>query len=313
MCAQSNPDNNRFCGQCGAALDAASQKLREQIRDVIRQEFKNEDLVAVTVADKAEERLWRWSKMVGIAGLFASIGLAAFGFTSFDGARNQIKNAALLAAQDLRSVSDSTKKTLAQNTLTTLSQVEKTRLTAIADMQYEEQRTRTAADSVTLRTKATNEKLAAAEQQVAVLQSRLQAINEVRSKLPDTPIGAITNDLFKPTGFGQGGYGEGPYGGIAVISPYKEGTVGNGVRALQERLAALGCYSGQPSGIFDPATTAGVSAYVAANGSPSVDAYLGLSATSADAPSPVIVDGSTGTVDYGMWRAIFAPLAKHCQ
>lgn len=307
------------------------------MRDLIKQEVRDEESLAVRVADKAEERLWKWSKILGIGGALAVIGLGAFGITSFESAKKQIENASIAASQDLKSVSDTTKRTMEQRSSETLAQIGKSGGETIARMQKEGEETRTAANSVSIRVKASDTKMAEIEQQQA---SQLNTLASIRTQSPDTPIGSISTDLFKSTGFGTGGLATlgigGGYGGTTtdlcsglnpppycpgatnvsmatlLALPYKEGgRDGEGVKEIQDRLGTLGCYSGQSTGTFDSLTAQGVDAFVATNGRPSKDMYRSA-LSGINAPSVFVNDDSAGTVDHDLWESIFSPAAKHC-
>lgn len=102
FCDESNPEAGRYCGHCGAALDVASQKLREQILGIIDREFKDQEMLAATVGEqgaaKAEDRFWQWTKILGFAGTILGFamavfvaGLGFFGFTSYKEARSRIE------------------------------------------------------------------------------------------------------------------------------------------------------------------------------------------------------------------------------
>jgi hypothetical protein len=328
-CAQDNPENNHFCGQCGATLDEATRRLREQVRDLIRQEVRDEESLAVRVADKAEERLWKWGKILGICGALAAIALAAFGVTSFESAKKQIGEAGLAASQDLKSASEATKRTMEQKTTETIAQISKVGDDTIGQMQQEGDKTLKAANSVSLRVKASDTKMAEIERQQA---TQLNTLASIRTQSPDTPIGSISTDLFKSAVFGQGGFGASTSGSGVVDPclivtppppscssqiwlsgmPYKEGRQGGGVKEIQDRLAVLGCYSGTSTGTFDSLTAQAVDAFVGVNGRPSKDFYKFIIISSSNAPSALTNDDSAGAVDRDLWGLMFSGIAMHC-
>jgi zinc-ribbon domain/Putative peptidoglycan binding domain len=312
-CAVDNPDNNRFCGQCGAILDETTRRFREEVRELIKQELRDEESLAVRVADKAEERIWRWSKILGIGVGLAALGLAGFGFTSFESSKKQIENAAAIASQEIKKDADDTKQSMEQRGTATIHQIQKSGTETIAQMQKEGEATLIAANSVSLRVKASNTKMAEIEQQQS---AQLNTLATIRNQSPDTPIGSISTDLFKSsnsscTGTNQPWYcPNGTYTPALsrIVYPYKFGDVGSGVMELQDRLLKLGCYSGPSTGIFDDSTAKGVEAFVAANGM----RLLPLATASGNAPSFFIDDASHGTVDRSLWVSIFSEDAKKC-
>jgi hypothetical protein len=327
-CAFDNPENNHFCGQCGATLDEATRRLREQVRDLIRQEVRYEESLAVLVADKAEKRLWRWSKILGIGGTLAVIGLGAFGITSFESAKKQIENAAIAASQDLKSVSEATKQSMEKKSSDTVTQIQKSGGETIAQMQSEGAETREAANSVSLRVKASNTKMVEIEQQQA---AQLNTLASIRTQSPDTPIGSITTDLFKSMGETTTAFGGNitsaclgtnpPFycpktstdnAGMTLTFPYKVGFSGDGVKAIQDRLATLGCSAVESTGNFDTPTAQAVDSFVLANGRPSRNEYEFSLSSSLYAPSSIVSDDSAGTVDHDLWEALFSSTAKHC-
>jgi hypothetical protein len=322
-CGSDNLESNLFCGHCGATIDEATKRLHEQVRDLIRQEVRDEAALAVRVADSAEERLWRWFKVLGYALTFAAVGLAAFGVTSFETAKKQIENAASSASRDLNSTSEVTKKTMEQRSSETISQIGRAGQDTIAQMQREGEETRKATNSVSLRLKASGTKMADIERQQDV---QIGTLAKIRAESPDTPIGDISNDLFKHLGNGEGGndpcntlippsycskmLGSSPFQSLAYF-PYKEGIMGDGVSEIQSRLIALGCYSGPSTGYFDSATTQAVIAFVATNGRPQKNSFE-LASLSPNAPTALLVDDSSGTVDHDMWGWMFLTTAKNC-
>src|ERR1700677_1237540 len=117
FCDESNPEANRYCGQCGAALDVASQKLRQQVVSIIGQEFEDQEMVAATVgeqvAKKVEDRLWQWTKVLGFAGGILGFamtvflaGLGFFGFTSYKEAQSRINDASQVAITNFNHASE---------------------------------------------------------------------------------------------------------------------------------------------------------------------------------------------------------------
>jgi Putative peptidoglycan binding domain len=304
ICAESNPENNRYCGHCGATLDVTDQRLRQQVLAVIQQEFKDEDLMAVGVADKAEERLWRWGKLVALSLTVFVAGLGFFGFSTYKEAKSHISDAAALAITSLNQVSEDNKQMISQKGAAVILQ-----------MQQEASDAGTQAAFVVTRAKANNGELEIAEEEIKDERRRIAILKHIRDASPETPIGSIRNDLFVLTGrVGNGPDGTTVLSGRIVGAPYMEGGSGPGVTAIQERLAALGCLVHPSTGEFDSATRKGVVAFVSVNGRPVTKGYLGTNlATSYLVPSAEYVDATPGSVDHDLWEELFSDSAKKCK
>lgn len=337
VCAEPNPVGNRYCGACGTALDEAAFKLHQQILAVVRNEFEDEELVAVRVADAAEDRLWRWGKVLGLAFTLAVAGLGFFGFTSYREAKARIGDTAQAAVGGLNQVADQNKQAIINKGAETISQMQQAEASSISQVQNQAKAAGSQVAAVVLRARTNNGQLAQAEQTIRAMQGRIDALASIREASPDTPIGNLNGGLFSAGGYGVGGYGSNPYGGISTSRdvaqpvaglgaidptlagirlphpPYKEGASGSGVTTIQNRLSELGCFSGPSTGAFDAATSAAVIAFVNANGRPSPESMAGLLTTSRDAPAVLEEDSTPGTVDYRLWAEMFDSSAKKCQ
>jgi len=77
-CNAQNPDDKKFCGDCGAQLKStgplSESDLRGHIRTVIREELADQRVVEVEITEKVLEKLSGWAKLLGY---FAGIPLAA--------------------------------------------------------------------------------------------------------------------------------------------------------------------------------------------------------------------------------------------
>jgi hypothetical protein len=181
------------------------------------------------------------------------------------------------------------------------------------------------------------------------MQQQIATLSVIRDTSPNTPIGNIQQELFVPTAGVSGGAG--PYGGPITaaglptnsspspfptglissqygtgsdisaatlvkisVQPYKEGSTGSGVTAIQDRLSSLGCYGLAGTGAFDATTAAAVEAFMAANENARTSVTeFSLLSFSADAPSSWINDPTPGTVDHTVWQLLFSPSAKSCR
>jgi hypothetical protein len=329
VCSASNPKTNRYCGNCGYALDPSGEKLRQQIRDILDKEFKDPELVAVTVADSAEERLWKWGKLLGLAGAFAVAGFGFFGFTSYQEAKKTIQDASTAAVAGVNDVASKSTKAIENKGKNTIDDMQNAETTTLGQISNQASSVSTAVRSVASRAKVSDQRLAKAEQEVQALRARyapleqsVDLLTQIRTESPGTPIGNISSGLFD-TGSGASGLSNTSFAGLdteslnhlkTLPSPYKSGASGDGVTALQQRLKDLQCYSGPISGQFDDATGTAVDAFVLANGRPRAD-FRSLTEIGPDfvyAPSAAMPDSSTGTVDYYLWQAIFSSTARAC-
>jgi hypothetical protein len=335
VCTEENPDGNLFCGKCGAALDSSGVRLRQQIMGVIEREFKDQELVAVQVADKAEDRLWRWGRLLGLALGFFLAGLGFFGVTTYENAKSRIGDAAQAAVDGLNRVAKQNEQTITGRGTDAILQMQRAETTSVSQIQAQTRVAGGQVAAVVLRAKANNgqlqasEKLIAAMQaQVGPLQDRIAAFTSIRDSSPDTPIGDINRGLFTTVIPGVVGNASTSYGAASTSEsvtqlitglrqpgpppPYKEGASGSGVTAIQNRLLSLGCYAGLTTGTFDPATAAAVIKFVENNGRPSPYSMAGLLDTSPDAPEVLHEDPTPGVVDYQIWGELFGSSAKRC-
>jgi hypothetical protein len=331
ICAEENPETNRYCGQCGGALDIESEKFRNQVTAIVQHAFKDQELVAVTIADKAEDRLWRLGKVLAGAGSLLGIALAIFGFTSIERAKSQIDAAALFATQHLSSTAASSEKTIDQQ-----------RQALLLEMQKQAQPTEEALQQFAAKTKATSAELLHYQALAQGYTQQMAQLKKIRETSPQTPIGDIKNDLFQiaATQYALGGLGAGINGGgigspyaanpyinsgrpptsglsatsAPLIAPYKIGSQGIAVEAIQARLAQLGCYSGSISGQYDSATDSAVRAF---QGTKSTGQRLSDIKTPPIEPPPTAApstdDAVLGDVGLSTWSRLFSPVAHSCK
>jgi hypothetical protein len=307
FCSESNPDTNRFCGKCGTALDAVSERLRQQIVTIIGQEFKDQDMVAALVAekvaDKVEKRIWLFTKILGIAGGILGAVLAVVGVTSVNDVRNKINNASQVATKASEDAVAAVNKasqnavTASQGAIATVNTVSQN-----AEAQMLRQ-----ARSITSKAQASGLELEEDETEIEGLRAdyedargKLEAFKQAFKQTPDKPIGQFDKRLFIDT----------PSSGPKIY-PYYQGQTRPGVKTIQIRLAELGCYQGQPSGTFTPETASAVIAFVNANTSVRLNSS-DIPTSTEETPSPTILHAVPGEVDYHRWRQMFARGAAKC-
>ncbi len=69
-CGVSNPETNRYCGQCGAVLnptlgplwDTIEGGLHDRLETLIRERFRDQKIVEVEIAESVVERVMKWTK-----------------------------------------------------------------------------------------------------------------------------------------------------------------------------------------------------------------------------------------------------------
>jgi len=349
ICHKPNAETSLFCGQCGGALDGANERLRAQVIAIVSQTFKDQELASVSIADKAEERLWRLGKVLAVAASILGVAFALFGITSIRSAREQIDRAVLLASKNVDSAASVGQKNLEEQGRALLTQ-----------MQQQAQPTEIELQAMASRAKTTDSELVKVEEVARAEQQRIIYLKQLRDKSPETPIGKINGDAFQVTpyqalgglggvyggGFG-GPFGGNPYGagvnsyvgsGMSMgmtgasnpggsttqqsVSLFREGTIGATVGAIQERLSQLDCYSGPINFHFDSATVAAVSKFKEAktkadqhhpNETPHTKRSSQVNPLLFyDGPTTEDDDPRSGTVGLSTWKELIRDSAQTC-
>lgn len=77
VCKSSNPDDKKFCGDCGTQVrvdaNLSEGELRKRIKAVISEELKDQNVVEVEVTERIVDRVSTWARLLGY---FAGIPLA---------------------------------------------------------------------------------------------------------------------------------------------------------------------------------------------------------------------------------------------
>jgi hypothetical protein len=104
QCEAKNPDGKRFCGDCGSPLDAdlvgvpaANQvRLRQQVKDILRSDFKDQKLAEIELTQAVAARLSDWAKLfaffVGIPAALLVLTLSLLGFKTYSDFSALVKN-----------------------------------------------------------------------------------------------------------------------------------------------------------------------------------------------------------------------------
>jgi hypothetical protein len=112
-CKAANQEGMRFCGECGGPLDAAfgamkefiESTLREKIREVLRDYYKDQKVVEVETSQAVAARLLDWAKLfaffVGIPTVLLLVLLGIFGIKTYSDFSTQIEKAQIEIATNL--------------------------------------------------------------------------------------------------------------------------------------------------------------------------------------------------------------------
>jgi hypothetical protein len=128
--------------------------------------------VAVTIADSAEERLWKWGKLLGLAGAFAVAGFATFGFTSYREAKQTIQDASTAAVTGVNDVAAKSTKAIEKKGADTINDMQNVETRTLSQISNQASNVSTAVNSVASRAKVSDQRLAEAEQEVQALRAR---------------------------------------------------------------------------------------------------------------------------------------------
>src|SRR5579863_7078963 len=170
VCNNENPGANRFCGHCGSALDSSSEKLQRQIVEVVRQNIKDSDTIAADISKKVEDQLWRWGIVLGLAGSFLAVAFAISGFTSFEGAKDRIDQAAKAATGTLNDAARDKK-----------SDLEKQANAISGGLKIEAQQAESVIQSYGVRENAVGANLRRLESALSKQNAQMEQLNKIRA------------------------------------------------------------------------------------------------------------------------------------
>jgi len=281
--------------------------------------------MAADISKKVEDQLWRWGIVLGAAGSLFAAALALFGFTSFEGAKARIDQAASAAAGELNGTASAKKADL-----------EKQATAISGELKTDEQQAEQVIQGYVPREKAVDVNLQRLEVALKEQNVRTERLKQIRDASPETPIGSINSQLFQTAAMGMGmgylgtsgtyggtygGYGYGGAGNPGILGTlvpkYSLGATGEGVKAIQSRLSALGCYSGPINGEFDSSTGEGVKAYKSALGKP-ITAGTKFASIAVVMPDSKLIPTSdqteTNPEDVGLltWNSLFSLFSPQC-
>lgn len=307
VCGVERPDADQYCGCCGATLDADAGRLRQQVIAVVRETVKDGDVLANEISTKIEDRLWRWGKILGLAGTIIVCAFAIFGIRSFTSAKNQIDSAATVAAQNIQQAGERNAADLNQQGQILLGQLEKEAGPTEAQLK-----------GLSSRSKADTVMFSRLEDAFRNVNGRMATLQQIQQSAPQTPIGSISGSLIEPTTF-SGIVGP----SIPSGKVYRRGSSGPEIEYLKQQLTNLGCYSGAVNSQFDDATEAAVESFQAAFRSAHSTLSLPLISGVADIADyhnltaslymPFGTEQEVGEVGWSTWNHLFEASPVHCK
>lgn len=331
-CNQDNPENNHFCGQCGAQLDPQGERLRAQIAALLESKYKDQNLVGIAVADKIEERLWARGKVVGLAVTIFIAALALFGYQSVESAKKQISQSVENAKDSLDGAVSSAKTSVIEEASKSKTEIQVQSDSIVHELQGEVRPTDRAVQNINTRAKEANVGLVQVEQVIKDYNQRISEVNVIRDTAPTTPIGNIPSGLLQPiktlpsqiiTTVDIPGLLTGS-SLRATVLPYTKGDSRPAVSLIQTRLAQLKCYDGQISGSFDEATADAVTRFLQLNKEGVLTTQELLHKKIVPVPDPLLFNSlspyaptlesyTPGTVGMSAWEKLADSLVQPCE
>lgn len=273
-CKTANPDGKRFCGDCGAGLDPIDEEFRRNVQAVIREQLRDQRMVEVETADAVLLRLKTWAKPFLYAVAILAAVLGVLGFRSLKDAADTLNNAQQKALQSLQQQAATESKLLAQEADAVRAQLRK------VDNRDLEEKLRQAESQLT--------KIQVAGKK---LKERYESATTELAQVQAGPIPSedrkVSQRMSMTRRSGQAS-GEEPTAAPRYLAP---GSTGENVQRVQQRLAQLGCFHGEASGLYDAATKSAVERFNQSRG---------------DLLASGVVDPST-------WAALFSNKATTCR
>ena len=112
-CKEHNPEDKKYCGECGfpldpntsALLDVLNSNLRKEIQNAIADRIKEQKLVEIETAHAIVAKLSNWAKLFGFfAGIplaILLIILAILGIKTYTDFSKKVENATIVVSQKL--------------------------------------------------------------------------------------------------------------------------------------------------------------------------------------------------------------------
>ena len=245
-CKASNPDDKRFCGDCGAGLNAVDEDFRIRVQALLREQLKDQRLVEIETADAVMARLKTMAKpFLYTAALFVAV-LGVLGFRSIRDFFEALKTAQDVAVQQMRRQAADQSQALAQEADAMRGQLR--RLGNQQGLVAQLHQTEAQLKSI----QSASQNLRQRYEQLGTELATSQATRPARASASVPSEAGIRS--------GSGGAG-GDESTVLALGSY-----GPEVTRLQRRLKELGCYGGPASGEFDQATRSAVAKFNEARG-----------------------------------------------
>jgi Tfp pilus assembly protein PilE len=311
ICKSDNPDEKRYCGDCGAALDAQSERLRQQVSRAVNEQFKDRAIIEYEVTDRIITRLQSWAKIAAV--MFAVVGgmlvivvaiLGFLGVKTYSDAVSKVERASDAAVANLQKQSSAKEENLRREAEKSLAALER-----YASPKELESAVRRAEQQA----RRADERVSAVVRSAVENEGKLNQIGSLQSLYPKTPIGDLNPGIFRPTVSGLTipditDLYKPSVSMESVLKDYSVGSKGADVEKIQRRLKELGCYDGEATGEFDSKTAVAVDAFKKA-----FRRSLGIGIPPLSTPTPEIASATTpglleGSVDYVTWVDLFSQL-----
>jgi hypothetical protein len=246
-CKTPNPDDKRFCGDCGAGLDPVDEDFRQRVHELLREHLKDQKLVEIETADAVIARLKTLAKpFLYTLALFITV-LGVLGFRSMRDFFDALKSEQASAVQKLRDQASSESKSLAQEAETIRAQYRK-----LGDQQ-----------DLVAQLRQTEAQLKSIQTASQGLKQRYEQLGTELATAQSVQPAGSASAVPSEAGIRSGGANrEGP----AAAGIYAVGSSGPEVLRIQRRLRELGCYNDEATGEYDQATKAAVSKFNEARG-----------------------------------------------
>jgi hypothetical protein len=287
-CGAENPNDNVYCGKCGAGLDAAVCVDR-RVEQILSARFRDRSLIEYEISDRLVQRFTGlWNVVVCVFApsmcvLAVALAIAGWlGFKTFSDALQTIKNVGTSAASEVQG-----KAKDAENAIDQATQKAQAKIDADAEspalkqsIRNAEAQARQANERILAVSKVATE---ASARVTAVIKSadenqvKLTALSAARESNPGITLGQLSSSSVSPSIPGES-LSLRDLATVSVVRRWLIGSSGDEVRIIQTRLKERGCYSGGISGNFDQPTSEGVISYKRARSIPGLtpDLYDGI-------------------------------------
>ena len=250
-CNAPNPEGKRFCGDCGASLDAMDEDFRLRVQGLLREHLKDQKLVEIEITDEVMARLKTWGKpFLYMFAMFIAV-LGGLGYRSMRDIVRAMESAQVDAVQKLREQATAESKSLAKEAETIRAQYRK-----LGDQQ-----------DLVSQLRQTEDQLKAIQSASRNLKARYEQLGtDLATAQTSIPTERASVRVPSEAGIRGGGASPPTLTASALPAVYAPGSSGPEVQRIQSRLHELGCYSGAISGAFDQATKLAVSRFNEARG-----------------------------------------------